>query len=151
MLCNASQSAGWIAFTINTPAWICQRPIRYRQSNWHTHCYFVTISAPNEHITLLLSRFLRQSVYRNVHGRLWWVKWWQIQVVQLWQIDHQSWASSWSMEYLPEAYINESERNVHVWCSFVKLCSFPSPKYFDEPTLGLIAGVLSSIHWHKVR
>jgi len=47
------------------------------------------------------------------------------------------------MEYLPEphSYINESERNVHVWCSFVKPCS--DPQFSGEPTLGLIAGVLS--------
>jgi len=50
-----------------------------------------------------------------------------------------------SMEYLPEAdadgsYINESERNVHVWCSIVKPCSYDSTKFTNKPTLGLIAG-----------
>jgi len=49
------------------------------------------------------------------------------------------------MEYLPEAdadgsYINESERNVHVWCSIVKPCSYDSTKFTNKPTLGLIAG-----------
>jgi len=47
------------------------------------------------------------------------------------------------MEYLPETsskdgYVNESERNVHVWCSLVIPCS--DAQYKDRPTLGLIAG-----------
>ena len=47
------------------------------------------------------------------------------------------------MEYLPEAdsngsYINESERNVHVWCSVVKPCT--DQQFAKKPTLGLIAG-----------
>jgi hypothetical protein len=47
------------------------------------------------------------------------------------------------MEYRPEpyGYINESERNVHVWCSLVISCS--DPDFRGRATLGLIAGVLS--------
>lgn len=49
------------------------------------------------------------------------------------------------MEYLPEAdsngsYINESERNVHVWCSIVRPCSYNRKNLLNKPTLGLIAG-----------
>lgn len=46
------------------------------------------------------------------------------------------------MEYLPEAdsYINESERNVHVWCSIVRPCTYNSKNLMNKPTLGLIAG-----------
>jgi hypothetical protein len=49
------------------------------------------------------------------------------------------------MEYLPEAdpngsYLNETERNVHVWCSIMKDCS--SRRFEGKPTLGLIAGIL---------
>ena len=48
-----------------------------------------------------------------------------------------------SMEYLPEArpdgsYINESKRNLHVWCSMLRASSYP--KFNEQPTLGLIAG-----------
>jgi hypothetical protein len=51
------------------------------------------------------------------------------------------------MEYLPEAdsngsYINESERNVHVWCSIVRPCSYNRKNLLNKPTLGLIAGKL---------
>jgi len=51
------------------------------------------------------------------------------------------------MEYLPEAdsngsYINESERNVHVWCSIVRPCTYDSKNLINKPTLGLIAGKL---------
>lgn len=49
------------------------------------------------------------------------------------------------MEYLPESlnpggYVNESERNVHVWCSLARECT--DEQYKDWPTLGLIAGEL---------
>jgi len=47
------------------------------------------------------------------------------------------------MEYLPEAesncsYVNESERNVHIWCSLVKSCTYK--KFAGKSTLGLVAG-----------
>lgn len=50
------------------------------------------------------------------------------------------------MEYLPEArsdgsYINESERNVHVWCSSIKRSSYA--QFSGKATLGLIAGDLA--------
>jgi len=50
------------------------------------------------------------------------------------------------MEYLPEArsdgsYVNESERNVHVWCSWAKRCS--DRQFFGKTTLGLIGGELN--------
>jgi hypothetical protein len=60
------------------------------------------------------------------------------------------------MKYLPEAdvdgsYINESERNVHVWCSIVKPCSYDSKKLKNKPTLGLIGGKLGiCIHIYSV-
>ena len=58
------------------------------------------------------------------------------------------------MEYLPEAdsngsYINESERNVHVWCSIVRPCSYDSKKFMNKPTLGLIAGELGIFIAHN--
>lgn len=51
------------------------------------------------------------------------------------------------MEFLPEAdsngsYTNESERNVHVWCSMAILCTDTKKKFVNKPTLGLIAGKL---------
>lgn len=58
-----------------------------------------------------------------------------------------------SMEYLPEAdsYINESERNVHVWCSIVRPCTYNSKNLMNKPTLGLIAGKLCAfIHTYLV-
>ena len=50
------------------------------------------------------------------------------------------------MEYLPEAqgspgqqyYMNEDERNIHVWCSWSKVCS--SPQFRDKVTPGIVAG-----------
>ncbi|KAF8512698.1 hypothetical protein JB92DRAFT_266126 [Gautieria morchelliformis] len=59
------------------------------------------------------------------------------------------------MEYLPEAdlngsYINESERNVHVWSSMVKACSHDSKNFFKKPTLGLIAGCYIHDGWLPV-
>jgi hypothetical protein len=53
------------------------------------------------------------------------------------------------MEYLPESdangsYPNESERNVHVWCSTVKQCS--SRRFANKTTLGLIAGAYYSYY-----
>jgi len=47
------------------------------------------------------------------------------------------------MEYLPESrssygYVNESERNVHVWCSLVQTSK--SRQFRNQPTLGLIGG-----------
>ena len=53
------------------------------------------------------------------------------------------------MEYLPEAdsngsYINESERNVHVWSSIVRSCTYQN--LIGKPTLGLIAGKLGICH-----
>jgi len=51
------------------------------------------------------------------------------------------------MEYLPESkstygYVNESERNVHIWCSIVKAST--NAKFRGQPTLGLIAGGLGT-------
>ena len=42
------------------------------------------------------------------------------------------------MEYLPEAdsngfYINESEQNIHVWCSIVRLSSYDSKNSSTNP------------------
>jgi len=59
------------------------------------------------------------------------------------------------MEYLPEAdadgsYINESERNVHVWCSIVRPCSYDSKQLINKPTLGLIAGCYIHNGWLPV-
>jgi transcription elongation factor Elf1 len=46
------------------------------------------------------------------------------------------------MEYLPEAsfYKNESERNIHVWCSLIRRCLTGKKQFIKKPTLGLVAG-----------
>jgi hypothetical protein len=49
------------------------------------------------------------------------------------------------MEYLPEAnpdgsYMNESERNIHVWCSATKRCT--KRGFTGKYTLGLVAGTV---------
>jgi len=61
------------------------------------------------------------------------------------------------MEYLPEAqgpqgqqyYMNEDERNIHVWCSWSKACS--SPQFRDSVTPGIVAGCYMHNGWLPIR
>jgi len=60
------------------------------------------------------------------------------------------------MEYLTAdklkdgSYVNEAERNVHIWCSTVIRCQNISPKFDGSPTLGLIGGCYIHKSWVTV-
>ena len=115
-------------------------------------------SAPNEDVAVLSSGFFRQDVNRFVHSSTVTSlrhhaykcnRKCQTKIHKTSRLSFQlpSKYHTHRMEYLPEqdlngSYINESERNVHVWCSIVRPCNSRNEVLFRKPTLGLIAGKL---------